>query len=374
VENITVSLNIVFLGLIAVIALFCAITVFVILLPQNRTIRLLVAYFLLLFVGYLLAIVYVGNYFAAINWGIIVLFLSYLASLLFFFFVQKYLRKNYSIKGITILVFVPSLFLFFVVIYDVIYPNNKALLKFLNNYYLYIFDIVYILVLNLINLNTIYWYKKTVLTRYSSLQKHEYKWVSSIVYAKFLYGVLPLLFVFLSYGFHINISSNLKHIILDSTVIVVLVFILVKTLLNAKNTKPIEINSKIIEFTKIDGNKRPSKEQQDLLDKILLNFERNKTYKNSELTIQQLASILEVKPRLLSSTINTCLNQNFYDFINFHRIKEAKRILQLNIDTKLTIAEVMYSVGYNSKSSFNTAFKKFTKHTPSFYHRNNKLV
>ena len=55
------------------------------------------------------------------------------------------------------------------------------------------------------------------------------------------------------------------------------------------------------------------------------------------------------------------------DFINTYRIEKAKERLLHPKDEKETILEVMYEVGFNSKSSFNTVFKKKTGLTPSQY-------
>lgn len=63
--------------------------------------------------------------------------------------------------------------------------------------------------------------------------------------------------------------------------------------------------------------------------------------------------------------INEGLNQNFYDFINYHRVKESERLLREPDSDFKTVLEVLFEVGFNSKSSFNTAFKKINGVTPT---------
>jgi len=63
------------------------------------------------------------------------------------------------------------------------------------------------------------------------------------------------------------------------------------------------------------------------------------------------------------------LGQNFYDFINRYRILEAKQLLTNPKDPKITVLEVLYEVGFNSKSSFNTLFKKYTGLTPTEFRK-----
>ena len=69
----------------------------------------------------------------------------------------------------------------------------------------------------------------------------------------------------------------------------------------------------------------------------------------------------------LSQVINETFNCNFYDFINGHRIKEAIPILTDPKRQHLSILEILYDVGFNSKSTFYSAFAKETGMTPKAY-------
>jgi AraC-like DNA-binding protein len=64
-------------------------------------------------------------------------------------------------------------------------------------------------------------------------------------------------------------------------------------------------------------------------------------------------------------------NQNFRDFINKYRIEESKFLLKNKSNGNKTILEIAYEVGFNSKSAFNAAFKKFTGLTPKEYRNGN---
>ena len=59
----------------------------------------------------------------------------------------------------------------------------------------------------------------------------------------------------------------------------------------------------------------------------------------------------------------------FFDFINSYRIDDATEILADLDNNKVTVLEIMFEVGFNSKSSFNTAFKKHTGFTPTTYRK-----
>ncbi len=87
-------------------------------------------------------------------------------------------------------------------------------------------------------------------------------------------------------------------------------------------------------------------------------MDTQKPYLNPDLTIEELSGQLAVPVKVLSQVINESLGQNFFDFVNTYRVEEAKKLLNNPRAPKVTVLEVMYQAGFNSKSSFNTAFKK----------------
>ena len=121
----------------------------------------------------------------------------------------------------------------------------------------------------------------------------------------------------------------------------------------------------------ITDKKQPlSKTSQDeYLERLLSYTEEFKPYLDPDITLEKLAGLVNIPPRSLSWILNECLKQSFYEFINCYRIKESERIFrETNSDYK-TVLEVLFEVGFNSKSSFNNAFKKFTKITPTEYRK-----
>lgn len=88
---------------------------------------------------------------------------------------------------------------------------------------------------------------------------------------------------------------------------------------------------------------------------------------NPEITLIELAEILNVHPNNLSQVINTFENKNFYDFINTKRIELFLTLIAKPENKKFTILSIAFDCGFNSKSSFNKYFKKETNLTPSEY-------
>ena len=96
-------------------------------------------------------------------------------------------------------------------------------------------------------------------------------------------------------------------------------------------------------------------------------MEKNELFTNSELTLAELAEILQVQPNYLSQVINTFENKPFYDYINSKRIDVVIKLIALPENKKYTILSLAFECGFNSKSSFNKHFKKITNQTPSEY-------
>lgn len=115
---------------------------------------------------------------------------------------------------------------------------------------------------------------------------------------------------------------------------------------------------------KPDANDSKSEAQ---LKKLLEYTAKEKPYLKHNLTIKELADSIGVHPKSLSKTINDQLQKNFYNFINEYRVEEVKQRLAAKEYEHLTILGIAYDSGFNSKSTFNTIFKKFTGITPSSY-------
>ncbi|QHT69463.1 AraC family transcriptional regulator [Rhodocytophaga rosea] len=105
------------------------------------------------------------------------------------------------------------------------------------------------------------------------------------------------------------------------------------------------------------------------LKKLLAYMETEKPYLNSELGQGELAEALSLSTHHLSQLINEQLKLNFFDFINRYRVEEIKRKLHDPKLAHLKIEEIAFETGFNSKSAFNTAFKKFTQTTPSQFRK-----
>lgn len=108
---------------------------------------------------------------------------------------------------------------------------------------------------------------------------------------------------------------------------------------------------------------------RSIIEKLEMYMNENEPFLKSDLTLHELATEIDISARELSIIINHKLNRHFFDFINDYRIRKATELLSDPSNKKVTVLEIMYDVGFNSKSSFNTAFKKHTGYTPTEFRR-----
>jgi AraC-like DNA-binding protein/putative methionine-R-sulfoxide reductase with GAF domain len=96
-------------------------------------------------------------------------------------------------------------------------------------------------------------------------------------------------------------------------------------------------------------------------------LEEEKMYRNSELSLMIVADKLNISSTYLSQLVNTLSDNNFSDFINLYRVRDAEHKLTNSDFSKYTILAIGLEAGFNSKSAFYNAFNKHTGITPSEY-------
>ncbi|MEZ4700043.1 MAG: AraC family transcriptional regulator [Rhodothermales bacterium] len=107
-------------------------------------------------------------------------------------------------------------------------------------------------------------------------------------------------------------------------------------------------------------------------DRIKRYLADEKPFLNPELSVDDLSRALGVPARHTSQALNAALGGGFFDVINTHRVAEARRMLENPDQQDLTVLEILYAAGFNSKSAFHRAFSKETGMTPTAY-RNRAL-
>ncbi|MCP5102737.1 MAG: helix-turn-helix domain-containing protein, partial [bacterium] len=104
---------------------------------------------------------------------------------------------------------------------------------------------------------------------------------------------------------------------------------------------------------------------ESALKKLRVLLESDKIFRDETLSLNSLASKLNIAPRYLSQIMNEQLDKSFWALINGYRVEEAKKMLAETGKRDFSIMEIAFEVGFNSKEAFNRAFKKYTGVTPS---------
>lgn len=119
-----------------------------------------------------------------------------------------------------------------------------------------------------------------------------------------------------------------------------------------------------IDHEKYKSTQIPENLSEDIYSKIQTLMVEEKPFKNPDLTLKFLSEQFNQSPQVISMVINQKSGKNFNTFINQYRIEEATKHLRDPKFEHYTISAIALESGFNSISSFNTAFKKHTGLTP----------
>lgn len=103
--------------------------------------------------------------------------------------------------------------------------------------------------------------------------------------------------------------------------------------------------------------------------KIQHAMQNDRPFLNARLTLEEFAEKIDIPPRLVSQILNRHFGQNFFEFINQHRVQEVKRMFADARYRDDNIIEISMRCGFNSKATFNRFFKAHVGQTPTEYRR-----
>lgn len=178
-------------------------------------------------------------------------------------------------------------------------------------------------------------------------------------------GLLPILFI-LFFTFSVVVEKTELSSIIDTKIIHSLSFFffmlyLIYFGIRQKNIY-IPIHKVLVE------KKSKGIENDDLLiDKIRRIMLKEKLYRNPTLSLYDLADAMNVSRHNLTNLLNEKLEMNFFQFVNLYRLEEVSSRIKDDYEKKYNIIELAYDSGFNSKSSFNSLFKKQYEMTPTQY-------
>ncbi len=126
--------------------------------------------------------------------------------------------------------------------------------------------------------------------------------------------------------------------------------------------------------TKYQKSTLTAAQKASILTKLDVLIDKEQFYLSNDISLSSLAASLHTSTHHLSQVLNESRKQSFQELITQYRIREAKRLLKDQAHAHTKVESIAMMVGYNSKSAFNTAFKKQTAHTPSEFRASKNVL
>lgn len=226
-------------------------------------------------------------------------------------------------------------------------------------------------------------YRKFIFEVTSNAESVLFNWIKTYLYAFLLMLVLPFVFDIVTYFFP-EMSSYTGSWWFFLFFSMIMYYIAITGYSNAVNTK--------VAFQMSVFNSSPilllNESQTDFEEPVIIDIdheifevttdpeieiwktkinhliESEKLYQNPELTLAEVSRKLQTNAAIISRTINQGFQMNFNDFINKYRIEAVKTKFELGEHKKSTLLGLAFDSGFNSKATFNRAFKKNTGCSP----------
>ena len=297
-----------------------------------------------------------------------------------YFYTKSLLNNSFKLTKVAYLHFVPAVLY---MIYSVIVFITDKLI--LDTYYFYadnrdkdmanwyqvagLISMVFYLVLSL---RYYFDYKKLVFDKVSYAETLLFKWIRNFMIAFLAILILRVVF-FITNPEWGNFGSQFWHYIAFSFVFYYVAVtgysnIIKQTALSSEKLKVINVFDDEYSVSKT-GSKTNTTEIDNLKWKAALSnlMVEKHLFENPRLTLSDVATELGTTTKTVSSVVNSGFNMNFNDFVNHYRIEAIKSKLKKGEQTTSTLLGIALDCGFNSKATFNRAFKKSTSLSPKDY-------
>ncbi len=385
------------LTIVIVLSILFSVQLFISKNSSTKANRALGLYFLLLSVYYALNTPYIIKI-QSFQYLLVVLILPIFLSINpFYYFYVKHLtnenqnyKPNYYIHFIPVLLFViANLATYFLM------PSSDDLIEFKSLFKKQ--DVIYnwfgvkaralaiiiyclqILVYSSLILFEIIKHQKAIKNHFSDISKISLRWIFALIASTVLFTVIDVM-MFYKVIAHNELFTNIYFVLMILYLCFLGFFglrqpsifsplspeIIDKMALDSKDDF-LNIEKKEIKYI---SSKLSDEDKERISNSLIKTMIEYKPYLNPKITIQDLALMIDVNKNYLSQVINENLGVNFYLFVNQYRINEAKQMLLNKEFDHLSIEGIGNSVGFNSRSVFNSAFKQIENVTPSQFKAN----
>lgn len=273
-----------------------------------------------------------------------------------YFYIRSRLYKSFQPSWKLFIHAAPAVLMMVFILVILIREENifESLSEFRQRTY-YIIKIQ-IFIYNVFSLSVIYKYRDKIKLVTSANEKRELNWLFFITYGYTITSVAGAITLNVSGRTDFGWGYILFWIFLN--------FFFFKAILNPD--KFLGINEEKLLPVKLSQKKTEShfREIDDTIDK-------NQLYLDPDLSLHNVAQAVKLSDRIVSQAIRQGINLNFCDYINKKRIEYSKERLRSTTKSERNVLEILYESGFNSKSVFNTQFRKNTGLSPTMYREMN---
>lgn len=267
-----------------------------------------------------------------------------------FLFIKYYISKSNTFSNRDYLFFIPNILFFIIELLEIIYSEGLLIIDSTE----IIVELTFLgyLLASLINLTKI---KKP----------HHASWM--------LFFIIPLIILIgfsildeILYWFHLEnaLFSFPNEHFGEYTIVIIAVLFYTITLKLIISPDDILIKNHPKKYKNSSLN---LKDSEDLKSKLLALMENDKIYSDPKLSIQKISEVLGIPRQYISEVLNIHMHTNFQDFVNSYRIEAFINALRDKKNEHFSLLGIAKNMGFNSKTSFNTSFKKLKEMTPSQY-------
>jgi len=212
-------------------------------------------------------------------------------------------------------------------------------------------------------------YNAITVKRYSHQLKMEYSKVNSTRWLSIFNVLLIITLVFASLFLYILFTQDFYRRELDYIYVVPMGLFVYSIAYRLSGIQWLPLDNTVI--PKYHTSSLKTLEKEDYAARLHQLMGAEKPYLKNDLRIKELAEMLDIGGHHLSQVINENFQCTFFDFINKHRVQEAKELITAH--PRHTLLQIAFDAGFNNKTSFVNAFKKFEGKTPSAFKRDQDL-
>lgn len=294
-----------------------------------------------------------------------------------YFYTKSLLNKSFEFKNIDWLHFVPggiylgfSLIVFITdkFILDSFYFYADGRDKDLADWYQFS-GVVSMSIYLILSLRYYLNYKQRIFQTVSYAESIRFSWILNFLIAFLSIIVLRVLLFALNPEWG-QFGNQFWHYLLFSAVIF---YISLNGYTNAvRNSTLLQLKLKEVDVfleeknddSETTNSKMPESELADWKKKLSELISNDRLFENPRLTLLDVANALDTTTKNVSRIVNEGFEMNFNDFVNFHRIEAVKNRIKNGENRKSTLLGIALDFGFNSKATFNRAFKKSTGVSP----------